>query len=154
MYWRVKSWGSMPSLTLAPPGEDKSTISRHLPGCPFLGITPKLLMCKRGNGGELKGPATLPRDTSLAKYSSTTFACWNAEGLFFLAGLSLWVDWNPSLKPWRMPWRTKATCCWSGWVASSLQNSSTFKGLTEETGGRAKLAERGKQREHEQRLTE
>ena len=40
----------MPSFTLASPGEDKSTIKRHLPGWPFLGMTPKLLICKRGNG--------------------------------------------------------------------------------------------------------
>ena len=60
--------------TLAPPGEDKSTIKRHLPGWPFLGMIPILLIRKRGNGGEEKGPATLPRDTSLAKYASTMWA--------------------------------------------------------------------------------
>ena len=56
------------------PQEDKSTIKRHLLGWPFLGMTPKLLICKRGNGEEEKGPATLPRETSLAKYASTMWA--------------------------------------------------------------------------------
>ena len=30
-----------PSLTLAPAGEDRSTISRHFPGLCFLGIAPR-----------------------------------------------------------------------------------------------------------------
>lgn len=52
--------------------ENKSTINHHLPCCPRFGITPKLLICRRRSGGEIQ-PATLPRDTSLAKYSSMTF---------------------------------------------------------------------------------
>ena len=34
---------------------------------PLPGLTPKLLICKLGSGGEEKGPATLPSMTSLAR---------------------------------------------------------------------------------------
>ena len=50
-------------------------------------MTPKLLTWRKGNGGDANGPATLPKDTSLAKYSSITVGCACAEGLFLLADL-------------------------------------------------------------------
>ena len=64
---------SMPSLTLPPGGKDKSTINRHFPGRPRFGMTPKRLVCSGlARGEEVKGPATLPSETSLARYYSTT----------------------------------------------------------------------------------
>ena len=56
-------------------------MSLHFSGWPFLGITPKLLICKCGSGGGEKGPATLPRKTSLARYWSMISGCCLAEGL-------------------------------------------------------------------------
>ena len=78
---KVKSSRLIPLLTLAPPADDKSMISRHFPSWPFLGMTPKLLMCNDGKGRVSKGPATLPKDTSLAKYSSITIRCSYVESL-------------------------------------------------------------------------
>ena len=54
-------------------------------------------------GEEEKGSATLPRETSLARYAST-----------------MW----------------KETCCRSGRLANSFENSSTLRGLTADTGVR------------------
>jgi hypothetical protein len=42
-YDKDVSAGSITSLTLEPFGEDRSVISRHLPGWCFFSITPKLL---------------------------------------------------------------------------------------------------------------
>ena len=51
-------WGfRMPSLTLWPSGDDKSTIKHHVPGWLFLGITRKRLTCNPGTGGVAKRPA-------------------------------------------------------------------------------------------------
>ena len=44
----------MPSFTLPPLGDERSTISRHFPGCPLLGMTPKLLTWSPGSRGEGK----------------------------------------------------------------------------------------------------
>ena len=59
----------------------------HFHGWPFFGMTPKLLTWRKGNGGDENEPATLPKDTSLAKYSSITVGCACAEGLFLLSDL-------------------------------------------------------------------
>ena len=128
------------SLMLAPPGEDKSTISLHLPGWPFLGITPKLMMCRGCRGGEAKGPATLPWETLLARYLTTTLAYIKDEGLFRLADLSLVLWLRPRWKPWCKPSTTLTTLPSSGWFVNSVTNCSTHKGLTSSTGERlAKL---------------
>ena len=44
----------IPSLTLDPCKDEKSTIRRHLLGWPFLGITPKLLICNGIDGRGLQ----------------------------------------------------------------------------------------------------
>ena len=51
-------------------------------------VDPKLLTYKEGSGGVLKGPATLPKDISLARYSSMTEGHSYAEGLLLLADLN------------------------------------------------------------------
>ena len=55
---------------------------RNLVEC-FLGTRPIGDTCKLGNGGVEKGPATLPRATSLAKFSETISGCAKAVGKFF-----------------------------------------------------------------------
>ena len=50
------------------PKQRRTTMRCHFPGWPFFGITLKLLTCRKWNGGEANRPATLPKDTLLAKY--------------------------------------------------------------------------------------
>ena len=133
-YCKANSSWSIPSLTLQPPGDNKSTMSLHFPGWPFLGITPKLLICRFGSGEEEKGPATLPRETSLARYRSITSGCCLAEGLFVVADFNFREWWNPNLKPFRRPSKTKATWGWFGWLDKLLANSSALSRLTVDTG--------------------
>ena len=56
----------------------------------FLGITPKQQMCKLLNAGAWKGPATLPKETSFARYLSMIAGC-SADGQLFLADLRVMV---------------------------------------------------------------
>jgi len=57
------------------------------------------------SGGEEKGPATLPSETSLAKYRSMTSGCCLAEGLFVVADLRLvWVIGQVASKLLRLEW--------------------------------------------------
>lgn len=50
------------------PKQGRTTMRCHFPGWTFFGITLKLLTCRKWNGGEANRPATLPKDTLLAKY--------------------------------------------------------------------------------------
>lgn len=54
---------------------------RNLLEC-FLGTSPIGETCKWGNGGVENGPATLPKATSLAKFSVTMRGCAKAVGKF------------------------------------------------------------------------
>ena len=51
-YDREHKTGSMPSLTLAPIGKDRSVINLHLPVLWPLGITPKQLIWRGGSGSD------------------------------------------------------------------------------------------------------
>ena len=57
-YCTVKGGFGIPSFKLCPSGDERSKMSRHLPGWLFFGITPKRLICRDGNGGVGKGLAT------------------------------------------------------------------------------------------------
>ena len=101
-YNRGKSIPSMPSLTLAPWGKDKSTINRHFPGRPLLGMTPKWLVCSGvAKGEEVKGPATLPSETSRARNCSTTSRFRRADFMFVDVAWRPGTQegWKPSVKP-------------------------------------------------------
>ena len=86
-YCSEKSFLSMPSLTLCAVGKDKSNIRRH--AFPFFGITPNRLTWRCLSGGVFVGQTTLPRLTSLFRYSSITAGCSMAEGQFDVADFNL-----------------------------------------------------------------
>ncbi len=87
----------MPSLTLAPSGDDKSTMRHHLPsfGFPF-GITPNRLVWMNGHSSGFNGPSTLPLLHSSARYSSTTSGCSMADAIFI-------VESRHPRRLWEMP---------------------------------------------------
>ena len=69
----------IPSLTLPPRGDDRLNISRHRPGWPDLGLTPKGLKRTSCVGAAGTGPTTLPAASSPFRYSSTTAEYSRAE---------------------------------------------------------------------------
>ena len=138
MYWRCQESGLIPSLTLWPWGEDKSTMRCHLPGWPFLGVTPELLMWRFCTGGESKGPTTRPSLTLLAENASITPECWYADNLFLFADFKVTGFLQPGLNPSLIPSRTKLTFALSGWCLNLASNNSKFRGEISPVAGKIK----------------
>ncbi len=74
-YWTLASSLSMPSFTLLPSGADRFTISLHLPGFPFLGMTPNWLHCTLPLSTDEDILQILLALSSFAKYSSIIALC-------------------------------------------------------------------------------
>ena len=102
VYWREHSCDEIPSLTLAPAGDERSVISLQRPGVLPLGMTPKRLTCASGNVPGGKGPKKCPSARSLAIYSSTTSGCCRAESIFSLAETNRCLS-KPILNPCSIP---------------------------------------------------
>ena len=73
-------------------------------GPPLAGLTglwdhPKVtIICRDGNGGAVKGPATLPIDTSVCKYESMTEGCSAADHMLDDAHLRVTADASKSIR--------------------------------------------------------
>ena len=83
-YFKEHRWGSIPSFTLYPLGEERSMIKRHFPGWPDLGTRPRGLMWIVSFG---LASDNLPASNSILICSVITLGWPFADGWFFLADL-------------------------------------------------------------------
>ena len=107
----------IPSFTLPPVGDDKSSINRHLPALPFFGMTPKGLQCtpRASALSALPTATTLPASLSLSRYPRTTSGWRLTDERFCLACLnSPGSPWYPTRNPCRMPLVIHSTSCCLG----------------------------------------
>ena len=78
--------GSIPELTIADGGNDRSRIRCHLFRCDCLGITPKQLICSELMLSIGRGPMIWSAWHSFSKYSSTGPEFSIADGIFRVVG--------------------------------------------------------------------
>ena len=126
IYFKEQSALGIPPFTLPSIGWERSTISLHLLGWWFFGMTPNRLMCASGTYELGNGPATCPQAISSVKYFWTV----SAQLRFRLAdrkgfGCSL----KPIRKPSVSPAMNNSTSCRLGWPASILLQLFTFRGI-------------------------
>ena len=96
VYWMEQKRESMPSLTLAPSGNERSVIKCHFLEVWPLGTTPSQLMYPISRE---KGPRMRPAVSSTSRYRSVTSGCCSADGMFRRAGCSC-PEWsNPTQNP-------------------------------------------------------
>ena len=122
----------IPSFTLPPVWDDRSTINRHLPALPFFGMTPKGLQCtpRASVCSTLPTATTLPASLSLSSYPRTTSGWSLTDERFCLACLnSPGSPWYPTRNPCRMPLVIHSTSCLSGCSASIVCHASARSGV-------------------------
>ena len=84
---------SMPSFTLWPAGNDKSTMTRHLPVVWPLGTRPIGLVWTWLAASAESGPTRRPAETSLAMWEDTTALLARADGWLFPRDLRVSAFW-------------------------------------------------------------
>ena len=107
-------------------------------------MTPKRLICREAKGGAEKGPASLPKETSIYKYESITKGCSKEERMFDEADLRLTMeDSKPIKKTLAYSRKRMSHCCL---VCMRLQLSEFDPAAAERPGNPGLMTRKNKQK--------